>query len=132
MEDFVRKVINGDGCVPPQVCRDAFESKFRTAISVEWYARDGNFEAIFYKNQLEHVAVFSPSGLLSEYKLMLQPDHLPVKITDIVKKRGEIMSAVLRNRGNALEYEVIVMDKDMKRSLILFSGQGKILSIKEL
>lgn len=132
MEDFVRKVIKGDGCIPPQVCMDAFQSKFSTAISVEWYSRGGNFEAIFYKNKLEHVAVFSPYGELTEYKLMLQAEYLPVGITDTVKKRGEIMSAVLKNKGNALEYEVIVMDSNMARSLLLFSEQGKMLSVKEL
>ena len=132
MEDFVVKVMKGDGCNPPQLCLDAFESKFSTAISVEWYDRDGNYEAVFYKNQLEHVAVFSPSGFLSEYKLMLQEDYLPGKITDILKPRGDIMSAVLKNKGNALEYEVVVMDKEMKRSLILFSDQGKILSSTQL
>ena len=132
MEDFVRKVIKGDGCIPPKVCMDAFENKFSTAINVEWYSREGNFEAIFYKNKLEHVAVFSPSGELTEYKLMLQAEYLPVGITDIVKKKGEIMSAVLKNKGNALEYEVIVMDRNMTRNLLLFSEQGRVLAIKEL
>jgi hypothetical protein len=132
MEDFVKKVINGDGCIPPQECLDAFDNKFSTAISVEWYSRDGNYEAIFYKNKLEHVAVFSPSGELTEYKLMLQAEYLPVGIIDRVKNRGEIMSAVLKNKGNALEYEVIVTDRDLTRSLLLFSEQGKIISVKEL
>jgi len=132
MEDFIKKVINGDGCIPPQECLNAFDNKFRTAISVEWYSRDGNYEAIFYKNKLEHVALFSPNGELTEYKLMLQAEYLPVGIIDSVKNRGEIMSAVLKNKGNALEYEVILTNRDMTRSLLLFSEQGKIISVKEL
>ncbi len=132
MNDFVRKVIEGDGCTPPAACRDAFNNKFRNSVNVEWYARDGNYEAIFYKNQLEHVAVFSPSGVLSEYKLMLHEDYLPGKITDILKPRGDIVSAVLKNKGNTLEYEVIIMDSEMKRCLMLFSEQGKILSSRQL
>jgi len=132
MEDLVKKVIEGDGCIPPKVCTDAIESKFSNALNVEWHARDEYYEAVFYKNNLEHVAVFTQSGVLSEYKLMLPEDYLPGKITDIIKTRGEIMSAVLRNKGNALEYEVIIIDNNLKRIMMIFSEQGKILTSKEL
>lgn len=132
MEDFIEKIIKGDGCNPPLECIDAFENKFSSAINVEWYSRGQYYEAVFYKNQLEHVALFSPAGVLSEYKLMLAEDYLPVRIIDNVKNRGEIMSAVLRNKGNTLEYEVLIMDSSMKRSLLIFSEQGKVMSIKEL
>lgn len=132
MEDFVRKVIKGDGCTPLPECINAFESKFSSAVNVEWHTRGENYEAVFYKNKIEHVALFSPSGELSEYKLLLREDYLPARIIDLIKSRGEIMNAVLRNKGNKLEYELIIMDRDMKRSLFLFSEQGKILSISEL
>jgi len=42
------------------------------------------------------------------------------------------MNAVLRNKGNSLEYEVIVMDSDMKRSMFVFSEQGKVLLSRDL
>ena len=132
MEDFVRKVIEGDGSEPPKACQDAFSNKFSNAINVDWYDRGECWEAVFYKNKLEHVASFTTEGELSEYKLMLQEPYLPGRISEVLKKKGEIMNAVLRNKGNSLEYEVIVMDSDMKRSMFVFSEQGKVLLSRDL
>ncbi|MBN1387645.1 MAG: hypothetical protein JW965_04315 [Bacteroidales bacterium] len=132
MDEFLRKVIEGDGSTPPADCLDAFKDKFSNAINVEWHAREDYYEAVFYKNKLEHVAVFTPSGVLSEYKLMLPEGYLPGKIIDQLKERGEIMNAVLRNKGNSIEYEVIIFDSNLKRIMMIFSEQGKILTSKEL
>ncbi len=132
MEDFVRKVIEGDGCTPPTTCTVAFNNKFSNALNVDWYSRGEYYEAVFYKNNLEHVAVFTQSGVLSEYKLLLPEGYLPGKIIDFLKEKGEIMNAVLRNKGNSLEYEVIVMNSEMKRMMIVFSEQGKVLNSREL
>jgi len=132
MDEFLRKVIEGDGSRPPAACLDAFKNKFRDALNVEWHAREDYYEAVFYKNKLEHVAVFTPSGVLSEYKFMLPEGYLPGKIIEQLKNKGEIMNTVLRNKGNSLEYEVIILDSDLKRTMMIFSEQGKVLASNEL
>jgi len=132
MDEFLRKVIEGDGSNPPAACLEAFKNKFNNSLNVEWHARDEYYEAVFYKNKLEYVAVFTPYGALSEYKLMLPEGHLPGKILDLLRGKGEILNAVLRNRGHSLEYEVIILNNNQKRTIMIFSEQGKVLSSKEL
>lgn len=132
MDDFVKRVITGDGCIPPDKCIIEFDNKFLNATNVEWFARGEKYEAVFYMNKLEHIALFTPEGHLSEYKLMLPEPYLPGRIIDFLKNKGEIMNAVLSNKGNSIEYEVIIMDSSIKRSIFVFSEQGKVLMNKDL
>ena len=132
MDEFLRKFIEGDGSTPPAACEYTFRNKFSKALNVEWHARDEYYEAVFYRNKLEHVAVFTPSGVLTEYKVMLPEGYLPGKIIDLLNERGEIISAVLRNKGNYLEYEVIIIDSNNQRIMMICSEQGNILTSSEL
>ncbi len=88
------------------------------------------YEAIFYKENLEHIAHFDLSGNLTEYKLFLPKEFLPEAIKSYLESKGEIMNVVLNNKGNCIEYEAIVRDKNLTRSLILLSDLGKILEEK--
>jgi len=46
--------------------------------------------------------------------------------------KGEIMNAVLRNKGNRLEYEIIYRDATLTRFLITLSDLGAVLEEKKL
>ena len=132
MDDFLKKVVGGNGVSPSDVCLHAFNENFANAINVEWSKRGSCYEAIFYKNGLEHIAVFDLLGNLMEYRLNLPADFLPTAIRNIVASKGEIMNSVLKNWGNMLEYEVIVRDKDLNRYLITFSDIGSIIDERKL
>ena len=132
MNDFLRKVVAGDGVRPPEVCLQSFNQNFKDAINVEWFIKESYSEAIFYKNKLEHIAIFSPSGDLREYRLNLPLEFLPEPIQKSVLSKGEIMSSVMRNKGNLIEYEVIVRDIQLNRYLIILSDLGKISEEKRL
>ena len=132
MKDFLKKVIEGHGISPPEICLESFKEVFNDAINVEWFKREDRFEAVFYRNNLEHIAFFSANGIFEEYRLNLPADHLPVRITKLLSYKGEIMNSVLRNKGNLLEYEVIVRDPDFTRSLITISDTGNILEERVL
>jgi len=127
MEDFLKNVIEGNNITPPKVCLKAFNHNFSDAINVDWFNRESYYEAIFYKENLEHIAHFDLSGNLTEYKLFLPKEFLPEAIKSYLESKGEIMNAVLNNKGNCIEYEAIVRDKNLTRSLILLSDLGKIL-----
>jgi hypothetical protein len=126
MNDFLKKVFEGDGISPSDVCLKSFRENFRGAVNVEWFEKESIFEAIFHKKGIEYIALFDSAGILLEYRQNLSPDYLPELIRKMAYSKGEIMNCVLRNKGNRLEYEVIVRDKDLHRYMITFSDNGDI------
>lgn len=132
MKEFLRKVIEGNKETPSDVCLNSFNQNFEDAINVEWYRRGKNFEAVFYKNNFEHIAIFGMNGILSEYRLFLPTEFLPGAIKNTVLSEGEIMNSLMRNKGNRVEYEVIVRDKNLKRTQITLSEFGRVLESKKL
>ncbi|MFO7669682.1 MAG: hypothetical protein R6W31_08500 [Bacteroidales bacterium] len=132
MNDFLKRMVEGNGVTPSEVCLKSLNQNFEDAINVEWFKKDNCFEAIFYKNNREHIAIFSSSGILNEYRLNIPPDYLPEIIKNFVSTRGEIMNSVIRNKGNMIEYEVIFRDKELNRHLINLSDIGRIIEEKKL
>ncbi len=132
MNDFFRKVFEGNGVSPSDVCQQAFNQNFENAIKVEWFKRKNIYEAVFYQNNLEHIAMFSLTGVLKEYRLNIPESYLPENIKEIVSLKGEIMNSVMRNKGNMMEYEVIIRDKELNRHLITILDIGRIIEERRL
>ncbi|MBC8321069.1 MAG: hypothetical protein H8E34_10130 [Bacteroidetes bacterium] len=132
MNDFLKKVLKGNGISPSRVCLQAFNHNFENAVNVEWYNKKNYLEAIFYKDNIEHIAIFNLNGNLIEYKLFLPEGYLPASIIKIVEAKGEIMNAVMRNKGNMVEYEIIVRDGKLNRHLITLSDIGILIEEKIL
>lgn len=132
MKDFLKKVFQGTGISPTKVCLKAFNQNFENALNVEWYNKEDYFEAIFYKDNLEHIAMFDKAGNLIEYKLYLPEGYLPEPIKNKVEAKGEIMNALMRNKGNMVEYEVIVRDKALNRYVMTLSDVGNLHEEKKL
>jgi hypothetical protein len=132
MNDFVKKVIEGKGITPSTNCLQTFNQNFETAINVDWFDRGDYFEAVFYKDNIEHIVKIDYLGTLLEYKQFLPDGYLPESIKIKLENRGEIMNAVLINKGNTIEYEVILRDGEFNRFLITLTDMGKILEDKIL
>ena len=132
MMDFLKKVIEGSGVAPSAVCLQSFTENFTDAINVEWFRKDGHYEAVFYKDKLEHIALFSLNGTLMEYRKNLPPEFLPEAIKHLALSKGEIMNAVLKNLGNMLEYELIFRDESLNRHLLVLSDGGELKEEKRL
>ncbi len=132
MKDFLKKVTKGIGISPSKICLHAFNQNFKDAINVDWYSKGDYYEAVFYKENLEHIAIFSLSGSLIEYKLYLPEGYLPLPIKNMAETIGEIMNAVMRNKGNMVEYEIIVRDSKLTRHLITLSDIGSLIEEKIL
>ncbi len=132
MDDFAKKVIEGNGISTPAICSQAFSKHFEDAINTDWFVKGKFYEAIFYKDSIEHIALFDGSGNLIEYRKSLPFALLPEKIKSLVEESGEIMNALLKNKRNSIEYEVILRDKFLKRHLILLTDSGKIINEKIL
>lgn len=132
MDEFLKKVMEGNGITPPENILETFNQNFKDAVNIEWFNKTTYFEAIFYKENLEYIAIFDKEGEMMEYKMYLPSDYLPWAIKNYVEGKGEIMNAVLKNKGNSICYEIIIRDKSLKRSLILFSDLGKVIEKKVL
>jgi len=124
MNNFLKKIVEGNNVNPSEECLISFNNKFSEAVNIEWSKKKEMYEAIFYRNSIEHIALFTFEGELVEYSQNITVDFLPVQIKDTASLKGEIMNSVLKNKGNNLEYEVIVRDSLLKRYVLVFSDAG--------
>jgi hypothetical protein len=132
MEKFITNFIEGSQVVPPGAVDTSFNENFPNAINVEWFRKNENFEAIFYKEGIEHIAIFDMNGTLAEYKMYLPDGFLPEKLKKTLEKKGEIMNSVMINRGNSILYEIIFRDSDLVRYLVVVNEMGIIETEKQL
>jgi len=132
MNNFIKNLISGNGTTPPDECLSALRCCFEHAINVEWFDKGDWYEAIFYNDNMEHIALFSAQGTLLEYKQFLPDGFLPEILKTTAEARGEIMNAVLINKGHKIEYEIIVRDSLLKRYSLTLSDTGKLLEEKLL
>ena len=132
MNNFFTQFIEGSTITPTEVVINALNENFQGAINAEWYKRGENFEAIFYKDNIEHIAIIDPAGILIEYKMFLPEGFLPEKIRIELENKGEIMNAVMANKGNAITYEIIIRSTPVNRTLLLLNEWGEILQEKPL
>lgn len=105
---------------------------FEGAINIEWVEYEEHLEAIFYKDRVEHIALFSKDGILQEYRKSLPEGYLPYNVRKQMEAQGEIMNRVLINKGNTIQYEVIVRDENLDRHLFVMSDLGDLLKQKAL
>jgi hypothetical protein len=68
---------------------------FPTAKNIDWEVKNDIYEAIFYLNDIEHIAKFSKKGELVEYKKNLWPDELPEQLKIQADTFGEIMNGIV-------------------------------------
>jgi hypothetical protein len=100
---------------------------FPNAINIDWTASDNSYEAIFYLEEIEHIAKISSDGILIEYKKNLWLDEVPETIGTKAAEHGEMMSAIAIYAGKKIKYEIIIRKKDFNRFLLLYDQQGNLL-----
>ena len=132
MKEHIIKFVEDVGVTAPEACVESLRESFKDAQSVEWLKTSAGFEAIFYKNNQEYIALFEPTGKLLEYRYAISDEYLPGNIFEICKTKGEIMNRVLLNRGNELLYEIIYRDKDLNRFMFVITDYGEIVSHRPL
>jgi hypothetical protein len=132
MNKALVKLVEGEHIELPKACIDSLKRNFSNAINIEWAKINADFEAIFYQDNLEYIALFKADGELIEYRRIIPEGYLPFSIRQLVMKKGEVMNRVLVNRGNELFYEVIYRDQELNRFMILISDLGKVISHSKL
>lgn len=101
---------------------------FPTAKNIDWEVKKDIYEAIFYLNDIEHIAKFSRKGELIEYKKNLWPDELPEAIKNAGVSFGEIMNGIIIYRGDEVLYEVIIRNEKLDRFEYVFKENGEKVS----
>jgi hypothetical protein len=110
-----------------------FAELFPRAMSVEWTETNEILEAIFYQDEMEHIARFDLIGHLIDYKINLTLDSIPLPIRTIAEQHGEVMNGIAIYKDNGLEaYEIIFRDKELKRYTMLLTKEEEIKLIREL
>lgn len=132
MNSFFSKLFGKPIFIPPFQVQEKLNKSFDTTLNVEWNKSGDFFEAIFYKNEREHIALFNQQGELLEYKMFLPREYLPEQINKNLSKKGEIMNSVMINKGNAVSYEIILRNEEKKRFLYLLNETGTILEKRKL
>lgn len=132
LDSFFEQLLGGRGVEPPPLCTEALATNFPEASLIEWSVANGHYEATFYQQNREHIAIFSGQGQLLEYRVILPEGYLPHLVKVQLEERGEIMNRVLINKGNTISYEVIYRDAALNRYLVLVSETGEIFSEKQL
>ena len=130
--NFFSKIFGDSIFSPPEIVKDSLKERFPAVINVEWNKTGDIYEAIFYKDNIECIANFDRSGTLIVYKMFLSEDFLPQNIKSTMLGKGEIMNAVMINKGNSITYEIIYRDKELILYLMLFSEIGVILEERVL
>ncbi|MBN2485747.1 MAG: hypothetical protein JXB34_07210 [Bacteroidales bacterium] len=134
MDDFILNIIKGRSVEPTSQVEKAFCNYFSSAVNIEWFiVKESIYEAIFYLDNLEHIAHFNETGNLIDYRVNLSLSDIPENLTGIFKDKGEIMNVVARFKEQAIsKYEVIMRDSQLTRHLFLIDANFKIIKETQL
>lgn len=116
----------------PDSVKSRFSSNFPNAKNIEWEQKGAVYEAIFYLNDIEHIALFSENGTLEEYRKNLWLGELPENIKTAGASFGEIMNGIIIFRGEDILYEIIIRDEKLDRFEYLFDKNGEVLKLQLL
>jgi hypothetical protein len=116
----------------PGTVKKQLDKSFPGSKNIDWEIKNDIFEAIFYLNDVEHIAKFAKEGTLIEYKKNLWLTELPEQIKDSGGKFGEIMNGIVITRNNVLFYELIIRDTKLDRYVYLFDDKGALIESRLL
>ena len=117
--------------LPPPV-KIAFSEKFGESMNVEWLQIDEFFEAIFYLEDIEHIARFDNTGNIINVKRNLSIHSIPAHINEKATKHGELMNVIEISEQEIVAYELIVRDESLTRFSLLLNEKGGLIHKSKL
>jgi hypothetical protein len=108
----------------PEKVKNQLGLNFPNAKNIDWEVKGNEYEAVFYLDEIEHIAQFTVKGDLIEYKKNLWLDELPVIVKNSGSTFGEIMNGIVITRNTNLFYELIIRDSQLDRYVYLFDDKG--------
>jgi hypothetical protein len=133
VKNFLNKILKGSmGENVPALVKDAFNKQFDNPLNPEWVKAREYYEAVFYKNELEHLARYLANGELESLKINMPLEEVPENIRGTAKKHGELMNAIAIHHHDLTTYELIVRDRDLIRYSLLLDLSGEVIEKEKL
>lgn len=133
VKKFFLKILSGSkGTNIPQPVKETFNKQFDNPLNTEWSKTESHYEAVFYTDELEHIASYKRDGKLLNLKINLQLGTIPGPIRETVKPHGELMNAIAIHEQDTVQYELIVRDENLTRYFLLVNSSGEVLEKEKL
>ena len=133
VKNFFQNILSANkGTHVPAPVRENFARQFDQPLNTEWQKAGEQFEAVFYKDELEHIARYQKDGKMSCLKINLPLGTLPPDLVEATKQHGEIMNAISNECEGNLKYELIVRDSELIRYFLLLGPTGEVLEKEKL
>ena len=116
----------------PEAVVAGFDRQFPGAFNIDWDLKKHGYEAIFYIDDVEHIARLSDEGVVLEHKRNLWLKELPGEIAAACIPLGEIMNCIVITKEGTRYFELIVRDSNLIRSLYLFDESARLINSRQL
>ena len=132
MKNILNKIFKFSTVSIPIAVKDSFFEKFGDSINVEWLNSDDFYEAIFYLEEIEHIAHFDSTGKLLNLKKNLPIQATPEHIKRKSALHGELMNVIEIREDEIVGYELIVRDETLIRFSLLMNEKGGLIHKSKL
>lgn len=127
MKNILSKIFHFSSITLPPAVKISFSQKFGESLNIEWLKSDDFYEAIFYLEDIEHIARFDSGGELLNLKKNLPIQSTPQHIKDKASQHGELMNVIEIKEEEIVGYELIVRDSALIRFSLLLNERGGLL-----
>ena len=132
MQNILHRIFSPGKVAPPKPVIRSFQDKYGDSINIEWHREKENFEALFYIDDAENIALFAPDGKILEHKKNLLLTAASPAVTAQAALIGEMMNLIEIDRQGVIYYEVIARDGYLDRYYLLLNSEGKLIDKKKL
>ncbi len=132
MKNILSKLFHFSIVNVPTKVKNSFLQKFGESLNIEWLKTDDFHEAIFYLEDIEHIARFDAAGELLNLKKNLPIQSTPQHIKDKAAEHGELMNVIEIREDEIVGYELIVRDETLIRFSLLLNQKGGLLQKSKL
>jgi hypothetical protein len=132
MKNILSKFFKFSSVSLPSKVKESFLEKFGESINVEWLHSDEFYEAIFYLEEIEHIAHFDNTGKLLNLKRNLPIHTTPEHIKEKAALHGELMNVIEIREDEIVGYELIVRDEALIRFSLLLNEKGGLIHKSKL
>lgn len=109
-----------------------FASQFPESRNTEWNNTGDQFEAVFYQEELEHIARYTKEGALVCLKINLPLTMVPPTIAAAAAEHGELMNAIAIEANDGQKFELIVRNTELIRYTLLMTDDGELIEKEKL
>jgi hypothetical protein len=132
MKNILSKIFKFSNVTLPEAVKNSFSEKFGDSINIEWIRTDDFYEAIFYHEDIEHIAHFDSKGKLLNLKKNLSIHSVPLHINEKASEHGELMNVIEISEEQIVGYELIVRDEALIRFSLLLNEKGGLIQKSKL